>query len=391
MLHRKYIILRDLLDENLDTSNFKARTRRSRSPKDLVVDIDELSPKKAEHLLRERRIKAVAPVMPMKLIKPLQKGGTELYERGATWGVESVAAGTSPYTGKGVTVAVLDTGIDLTHPAFVGVNIVSENFTTDSDLDEDGHGTHCAGTIFGKDVDGLRIGIAREISKALIGKVLGKDGGSSDQIIQAIQWAVNEGADVISMSIGIDFPGYVKELEETGYPTELATSIALEGYRKNIQLFEGMATLVNAQNTFLRSILLIAAAGNESRRDDDPDFVIATSPPAVAERFISVAGVAKTEKGFIVASFSNTGARISAPGVNIVSAKAGGGLTPLSGTSMATPHVAGVAALWAQKLLEIGQGRFLEERLVSSAITKGMKPGFDSLDVGAGIVQAPQE
>lgn len=87
------------------------------------------------------------------------------------------------------------------------MELLQRNFTADADSDEHGHGTHCAGTVFGRDVDGVRIGVARGVTKALIGKVLGTEGGSSDLIVQAIQWAVAQGAHVISMSLGIDFPG----------------------------------------------------------------------------------------------------------------------------------------------------------------------------------------
>jgi subtilisin family serine protease len=385
----KHVVLRSLAQTGERSPSAGPSTIAPSLP--VAVEVEELDTRRATNLARTNDVVAIAPVIPMKLIAPVSTGA-EPAAPGTAWGIEATGANTSPFTGEGITVAVLDTGIDSAHPAFAGVDLVRRNFTSGSDDDEHGHGTHCAGTIFGRKVGNTRIGVAPGIKRALIGKVLGPGGGGSDQIVQAIQWAVTSGANVISMSLGIDFPGFVKELEEKGVPTELATSMALEGYRQNVLLFERVAALLAAQNAFMQASVIIAAAGNESRRDENARFEIAVAPPAVADGIISVAALGKGQGGFTVAPFSNFNARVSGPGVDITSAKPGGGLVNMSGTSMATPHVAGIAALWAQKLTMTGQlnGQLLADKLVGSATTAGLAAGFDPTDVGAGMVRAPQ-
>jgi subtilisin family serine protease len=272
------------------------------------------------------------------------------------------------------------------------VQLVRQNFTTGSDDDTHGHGTHCAGTIFGRDVNNTRIGVARGVQRALIGKVLGPGGGGSDTVARAIMWAATNGAHVVSMSLGIDFPGFVSDLSQQ-LPVEAATSLALEGYRANVRLFESLAAMLDAQSLFTNQpTLLVAAAGNESNRDGAPSFEIAVSPPAITTGIVSVAALQERPGGLAVANFSNTGARVSGPGVAVISARRGGGLVAMSGTSMATPHVAGVAVLWAQKLQQQGQltAQNLLDALVASATQGPLLAPFDPSDIGRGIVQAPQ-
>lgn len=357
------------------------------------IEVDELEARDVGLVTRDADVVAVAPAMPMTLIEPKEVlANVGPAANGTEWGIKAVKADTSPFTGNGVVVAVLDTGVDPTHPAFAGVNLVQRNFTTDPDEDRHGHGTHCAATIFGRNVQGTRIGVATGVTKALIGKVLGSTPGSSDQIARAIQWAVENGANVVSMSLGIDFPGFVTRLQAAGFPPALATSLALQGYRANVQLFERLAALIRAQGAFGQPTILVAAAGNESQRDQDSRFEIAVSPPAVAEGIISVAALGQGQNGLVTAPFSNTGANVSGPGVQVISANLGGGLVAMSGTSMATPHVAGVAALWAEKISQTRPLNAFEwtSRLISSSTTVDLQANFDPADVGAGLVQSPQ-
>ena len=360
----------------------------------LDVDVQTVDRRDIPNVARSGDVVALAPSMPMRLIAPVdirdvsaQPAADEI-----AWGVKAVGADTSPFDGDGIVVSVLDTGIDANHPAFSGVNVVQKDFTGTGNGDTHGHGTHCAGTIFGRTTGGRRIGVAPGVKKALIGKVLGPSGGSSESIVSAIQWAHENGAHVISMSLGMDFPGLVEELQGQGMPVALATSRALEAYRANVQLFERLAAWLRASAAFVQPTVLVAAAGNESRREQNPDFELAVAPPAVSEGFISVGALGQGTGGFAIANFSNTGPNLSAPGVDIVSAKTGGGFRSMSGTSMATPHVAGLAALWAQKISASGPltPLNLTSKLVAAAVTEGLKAPFDPFDVGAGMARAPQ-
>ncbi len=362
-------------------------------PTKLSLDVVSTSAGDRRDLRHEKGVLAAAPPMPIVLIRSVASAGPGGPPTDGpppvSWGIEAVNALGEEFTGKGVTVAVLDTGIDANHPAFAGVELVCENFTTEPDEDIDGHGTHCAGTVFGRDVDGHRIGVARGVTKALIGKVIGEGGGSSAAIARAIHWAQGEGAQVISMSIGLDFITYQKQLmEKYGLKQAHATSLALAGYRDNVRLFDRLSSAISTSGSFLNSAVVAAAAGNESHR---PDYSITVAPPAAAEFFVSVCAVAPGKDGapYETAPFSNDGARFAAPGVHIWSAKKGGGLKLDSGTSMATPHVAGVAARWAEKLMQ--EEKFRADRVIDMLELSARKlaPHVPVSDARHGMVQGP--
>ena len=299
-------------------------------------------------------------------------GGTPVIrqraERGRThsWALEMIGIGPeySRFTGKGIKVAVLDTGIDLGHPDFTGRLTDGDNAVSfvmrESVQDGHGHGSHCAGVVGGprQSAGGRRYGVAPDV-QLLIGKVLSNAGtGYDDQIIDAIDWANDAGARVISMSLGS-----VRDVNGR-YAT----------------LYENIGRVLLDSNP---GALIVAAAGNESAR---PHYTQPVGNPAACPSFMSVAA---TDENRGIAAFScrkmdNIGeVDISAPGVSIFSAWANGRFWTDSGTSMATPHVAGVAALYIEQDPN-ATAREVWQKLQRHALPAGAREDF-----GAGIVQAP--
>jgi subtilisin family serine protease len=406
-MEQTYTVLRDLSRPRTEepfaggAAGFEVTVR---APSEPVLDVLDLEKREVRDLARDPDVRAIAPVMPTALVEPvadddvgLEEGDGEDDEdapaTGPTWGVTAVGADTSSRTGAGVVVAVLDTGIDREHPAFAGIELEEADFSGDGDGDPQGHGTHCAGTVFGRDVDGVRFGVAPGVPKALIGKVLGDSGGGdSDMLFRGIQWAVQGGAQVISMSLGFDFPGLVDRLVRQGWPADLATSRALEAYRANLRMFDTLMDLIRRQEPFTNGTVVVAAAGNESKRNLQPEYEIAVSLPAAAEGVLSTGALGQSGSGLVVAPFSNTFPQLAGPGVGVVSAKTGGGLVSLNGTSMATPHVAGVAALWWEDVAASslpGNATVVASRLLAHADLSALAPGVDLADRGVGLARAP--
>ena len=144
----KLIILRGMLTstDNSFLGPLSLPTATGSGVSGLTVEVEEVERTTIPSLIRRSDILAVAPVMPMKLIEPFDFNGQNLpANQNFSWGVQAVGADTSPYSGKGIIVAVLDTGIDAGHPAFEGVEIVEKDFTGEGKGDQNGHGTHCAG------------------------------------------------------------------------------------------------------------------------------------------------------------------------------------------------------------------------------------------------------
>ena len=340
-----------------------------------------------EHLLAEE--------IPLKLVKPVKSDPNSVTAEAndtdqTTWGIKATGAENSTFDGSGIRVAVLDTGIDESHPAFndSALSITTANFTNDVPEDTDGHGTHCAGTIFGRDVNDTRIGVARGINEAFIAKVI--PAGSS-ALVSALNWAYENKCHVASMSLGFDFPRFVHQETLRGVPFMAAVSSGLTQYRNNIAVLDALMDLYRARELQAgeHGMIVVAASGNESNRSN---FTIASAPPSAAMGIISVGAISQNSGGnFNVAPFSNTGPDVVAPGVNVLSARAQlGDLVSMNGTSMACPHVAGIAALYFQRAIQ-GLGAAPNAGGVAAEIkVLARKIGLTLSDGGSGLAVAPE-
>jgi subtilisin family serine protease len=358
-------------------------------PLEIAIDRDALSQADLVKLHAEPSVAGIAPIMKTRLIAPVGDPVPAAAAATEPWGLSAVKATTSSRNGAGVVVAVLDTGIDDTHAAFPKNQIAIDftDFSGSGPGDVVGHGTHCAGTIFGRPVGGVRIGVAPGVTRALIGKVLGNDGsGTSDGILQGLQWAAVNGANVISMSLGYDFTSTVEFYRAQGMPEPAAVSQTLIDYRANLRLFDTVMSLLAAMSAFGHDCVVVAASGNESAR---PEYKVAASLPAAALGIISVGAVGRDGTRFSIAPFSNYLPQLCGPGVDVVSARAGGGLTSMSGTSMATPHAAGIAALHWQALGPLATGARVTAAMLNSARPGALSPDTQLDDMGSGLITAP--
>jgi len=282
----------------------------------------------------------------------------------AYWGVHAVRALTSQYTGKNIPIAILDTGFLLTHPDFQARQLIHKSFISNETVNDlNGHGTHCTGNAAGgiRGSNGVRYGVSHE-SNIFIGKVLSNAGSGSDSgILAGMDWAMTNGCKIISMSLGA--------------PTRPGQS--------HSRIYEDIA-----KNALNNGTLIIAAAGNESRRSNG-----VINPVGHPANCPSIMAVAAVDRFLKVADFSCGGinsnggeVNIAGPGVAVMSSyKSPQTYASLSGTSMATPFVSGVAAqLWEKN--PSATPKQIWDELVNTARPLDL-PGSD---VGAGLVQSPQ-
>lgn len=267
------------------------------------------------------------------------------------------------YQGKGIVVAVLDTGCQSNHPDLRNRIIGGRNFTDDYNSsptnfeDNNGHGTHVAGTIAADGTGGGVLGVAPQ-AQLLIGKVLdGEGAGTYEGIIQGIEWALNwEGANgekvrVISMSLG--------------------------GPESTDPLHAAIKKAVDA------GICVVVAAGNEGDNNED---TFEFAYPAAFNEVIEI-GAVDFQKRLAYFTNNNTEIDAVAPGVDILSAYPGSRYAKLSGTSMATPHVAGALALLIQKSEQEFNRPLTESEIYAQLIKNTETLGYRKSSQGNGLVK----
>ncbi len=230
------------------------------------------------------------------------------------WGVDRIdAEEVHPYNkGNGIKVAIIDSGIDTDHPdlnVLGGRRFYSQGSEDDNYDDAHGHGTHVAGTVAALDNGSGVIGVAPEVDLYAVRVLSSSGGGYWSDVIKGIEWSISNDMDVINMSLGGS-----------------SASTALR-------------TACDAANE--AGIVVVAAAGNSGNSYAWGDRVLY---PAKYDSVIAVASVNSSDSR---ASSSSTGpaVELAAPGVSIYSSCRGGGYCTMSGTSMASPHVAGLSAL----------------------------------------------
>nr|WP_302597465.1 S8 family peptidase [uncultured Cellulosilyticum sp.] len=260
------------------------------------------------------------------------------------------------YKGRGVTIAIIDTGVEVNHPDLKDRIIGGRNFTSEDggDVnrynDYNGHGTHVAGIIAASANGTGVVGVAPEAS-LLILKILDRDGnGTYESAIAALKYAITQGVDVISMSLGgpIDVP-------------ELHAAI---------------------QEAVSKEIVVICAAANSGDGNAlTPEYAY----PAYYSEVISVGAATSSKR---VAGFSNSNNQVDliAPGVNILSTYLNSSYARLSGTSMAAPYVTGAVALLINWGMERFGRKLTELEIYAQLVRRAVSVGLPATAEGNGML-----
>jgi minor extracellular protease Epr len=269
------------------------------------------------------------------------------------WGIERTEAPASwdaSFTGKGINIAVVDTGI-ATHDDLVISGGASFTSYTSSFADDNGHGTHVAGIIGARNNSIGTVGIAHE-SNIYAVKVLDKNGsGYLSDVVAGIDWSISNQMDIVNLSLGT-----------TSHSSTLKQIV---------------------DKAYNQGVLVVAAGGNNGTSDGSGDTV---NYPARYDSVIAVSAIDSKDQR---ASFSATGSTIevAAPGVSVLSTYLGNKYVRMSGTSMSTPYVAGNMALLKQAYKELSHGE-LRAKLHENVIDLG-EAGKDNW-FGYGLIQAPK-
>jgi subtilisin len=327
----------------------------------LGILLGDVRPDGVERLRHEGTVRTIGHALSLPLIRPTDPVAAAA-PRNSTWGIEAIEVerlwnAATPIRGAGILLAHLDTGVDVKHPTLAGA--IAGTLVTDANgfaipnapmEDLYGHGTHTAATIAGRSVAGRYVGIAPEAK--LYSATVIEGGLVVSRILRGLDWAVANRVHIVNLSLG------------------------LSGYHDDFYPLIGQL--------LARGILVVAAVGNEgpgtSRSPGNYENVLSVG--ACDEQRL-VWGDSSSDS--FITPIAHTVPNLVAPGVAVVSAHPGGGYASMSGSSMATPHVAGLAALlWSAR-----------PQAAASEIVNAIRgsctlaPGMPANRAGLGMPNAP--
>ncbi|CAN7395784.1 S8 family serine peptidase [Pseudoduganella sp. LjRoot289] len=297
-------------------------------------------------LRKEDSVAAVIEAPQLRLIKPVASAAAAP-KNGYTWGLRALGVDVlhkQGYKGKGILIGHLDTGVDASHPALSGAvkkyaefDALGNQLAKAKPRDSDEHGTHTAGTIAGRPVNGVSFGVAPEASLASAMVIEG--GNVLARILGGMNWAVGQRVRVLSMSLGL-----------------IGT--------KDTFLF--LTRILRARN-----VLPVFAIGNEG-----------AGTSRYPGNYAEALSVGAMQEDGLIADFSGSQRflrkadplvpDVVGPGVDVVSCVPGGSYKEMSGSSMATPHIAGLAAL----LMQARPGKSIAEIEAAIFMSCSLKPGM---------------